>query len=379
MAAQRTEANQIRDAFNQIMTEQGASSRSKAVNFLNSINSVEPEGVDALISGAKMPDIDIKLSSALTLGRVGFDSPEVLAVLQEVLEEDQNNPYIRHAAACALAQLGSPESAAALTSSIKKLGLKNEDDRIFWSLALQEFACLGGLGLPHLGIFDDLRKDFELAGIKEGSSLILSARREFSRSLEGDFRRFVAKYNYQSQTLDDFVDDSGYLIEVPEFIPGLDSHTLVFDERVTFDINSWSRGPITLKADVRLVVLNSNSLLKRPTVIISRDELTQMSLFMDADDIAQYFVKRLNKHLDDFHWVAHSSPGRDNSRLNGTINSIRFDPNILISNTVDTEESFGKSLGPIMAYLRNNLNPPQGFYDFVVAFRQNLARRARGH
>jgi len=378
MVVQKTAADEIRNAFAKIMSEP-SSSRALAVEFLNSIQSVEKDGVDVLISGIKMPDIDIKLSSALTLGRVGFDSKEVLQALREVLEDDLNNSYVRSGAASALAQIGTPEAAQTLASSIRHIGLKNEDDRTFWALSLQEFASVGGLGLPHIKIFDDIRKDLDLSSVKDSTGVILSARREFSRALEGDFRRFVAKTLYQSPPLDHFIDASSNLIEVPEFISSLEYHTLVFDERVSFNIKTWNRGPVNLKADVRLIVLNPHSLLRKPTVIISRDEMTDMSLFMDSDDIAKFFATSLNRAVEDFNWAIHSSPGRDNGRLDGTLNSVIFDPTTTVINTVETELAFGKAYGPIKDYIRNNPNPPEHFYKFVVEFRQDLARRSRGH
>jgi len=378
MVVHKTEADEIRDAFNKILADPEAY-RAQAVNFLNSIKDVEEAGVDVLISGVRMPDIDIKISSALTLGRLGVDSAEALSALRCLLEDSNNNSFVRGSAASALARLGTPGAAEILSNAIKTMGLKNEDDRTFWELSLIEFASMGGLGLPHIKIFDDLRKDFNLCEIKGGDSIILSARREFSRALEGDYRRFVAKTLYQSPRLDHFVDDSNNLIEVPEFIKSLAHHVLVFDERVSFRVSFWNRGPIQLNADVRLVVLNSLSEMRKPTVIISRDEMSEMSLFMDGDDIARSFVAKLNRSLDDFEWAVHSSPGRDNGRLDGTMNSVKFNPTATILNTNETEAYFGDGLAEVKEYLRNHPNPPAEFYNYVVAFRQDLARRMRGH
>jgi len=374
MAEIKINASEIREAFQKI-TSSTDQERAVSVNFLNSITATDQAGLDLLISGIKMPDIDIKISSALALGRLAAQTSPAIESLQELLEDQESNTDVRLSAATALAQMNSPKGTEALACSLRKLSQTPDRGASFWSFALRTYASVGALGLPHLDLFEDLKNSFITYKMDRGSANIKIGRIELSRAIEKDFYRFVSRGHLQSPPFGAFLTEECRIPDSSESSLKLGEYKLQFDERVTFGVNKWGHDSSVSEAFTRVVILKPINESKKPLVIACHDEMTHNFFLVDAQDIAKQISKHLDAKISDFKWATYSSPTKDNTNFEGSLRIIDHKSPAMILNSLDSEFKLGSCYKEILTYLRTVPNPPTGFYQFTIEARETLARK----
>jgi hypothetical protein len=365
---------EIRAAFENI-SNSSLQQKTEGILFLKSITATDQTGIDLLVSGVRIPNIDIQINSALALGRITSQSPSAIQALQTLLEDRGLNSLARHSAAAALVEMCSPEATEAMVSSIRKISQEPEEHSSFLPSILKTFASVGSLGLPHLALFEGLKTTFNQSKATDGMANINIARIELSRAIERNFRHFINRSQYQSPHFGAYLNDNCELPAINEYSESLGEFKLQFDERACFSINSWARGPLLIESDTRVVFLQPINHTRKPLVIICHDEMSHNFLLVDVQDVVKQISNHLGTKVLDFDWATYSSPTKDNSNYEGSLRITDYKSPAMILNSIESEFKIGTSYRDITTYLRTAPNPPSGFYDFSVDSAKALANR----
>jgi|GEM_PF-3276150 len=127
-----------------------------AYGYLRSLN-YDPHGVAAqsLMRALQQPSSDLKTVAALALGRLGRGVPGVVDALVELMESNQDEPFVFTAAVHALATLQDPASTNALVTALQESVALPQEVTLFQDTC--RFMKVAGVSLvPHLSTFLEL-------------------------------------------------------------------------------------------------------------------------------------------------------------------------------------------------------------------------------